>query len=100
MLRVSNEGLLERVPTERTYTELNDGEFLSGILNLKVTYVEPVKLEGISPGSAGDAGHFKVDGDEIGGSDMVAERVKSEVEVRFCHVLKRKRRRCLHRRCR
>lgn len=65
-LRMSDKGLFMRIPPERTNTELNNGEFLSGVLNFEVTNIIPVEFERFSPRSTGDSGHFQINGDEIG----------------------------------
>lgn len=70
---MSNEGVLGRVPAKGTDTELNDGELLGGVFDLEVAHIGAVELEGIAPRRAGDACHFEVDGDEIGGSNMAAK---------------------------
>lgn len=78
---MTDEGLLEWVPAKGADTELNDGELLGGIFDFEVANVESIKLEGVAPRRAGDAGHFEVDGNEIGGLDVVAERAERRVEV-------------------
>lgn len=71
--RISNERMLRGVPAEGTDTELDDGELINGIFDLEVANIGAVELEGLPPWSAGDSGHFEVNGDEVRGSDMVAE---------------------------
>lgn len=71
--RISNEQLLRGIPAEGADTELDDGELLCRILDLEVANIGAVKLEGLSPRGTGDSSHFKVNGDEVRGSDMVAE---------------------------
>lgn len=78
---MGDEGLLEWVPAKGGYTELNDGELLGGIFYLEVANIESIKLEGVAPRRAGDAGHFEVDGNEISGLDVVAKRAERRVEV-------------------
>lgn len=67
-----DKGVVDWVPSEGANTELNDGELLSGVFDFEVTDVITVEIEGFAPGRAGDAGHFEVDCDEIGGADVMA----------------------------
>lgn len=69
------------IPAERTDAELNDGELLGGIFGLEVPNIESVEFEGLAPWSAGDAGHLKIDGDEIGSADMAFQLGKCRLEV-------------------
>lgn len=78
---MGDEGLLEWVPAKGADTELNDSELLSRIFDFEVANVESVKFEGVAPWRAGDACHFEVDGNEIGGLDVVTERAERRVEV-------------------
>lgn len=84
---MSNEELFDRVPPEGANAELNDGELLGGVLDFEVPNVVAVKLEGLSPGGAGNPGHFQVDGNEVGGPDEDAQIFKRRVEVGSCDIL-------------
>lgn len=72
-VRISDEGLFGRVPSEGADAELNDGELLSRVLDLEVTHIRAVELERIAPRRAGHAGHLEVDGHEVRGSDMATQ---------------------------
>lgn len=84
---MSNEEVLDRVPSEGANAELNDGELLGGVLDFEVANVVAVKVEGLSPGGAGNSGHFQVDGNEVGGLDEAAQILERRFEVGACNIL-------------
>lgn len=45
-------------PSERTNTEMNHSELLSGVLNFEVAIYIPILIESFSPRHAGDFGHY------------------------------------------
>ena len=83
---MSNEGLSVRLPSKRANAELDSGEFLSGVFNFEVLNIKAVELEGLSPGSAGDAGHFQIDGDKVGVFNVEPEVVERGLKVGFCNI--------------
>lgn len=64
-LRIGKKGTTGRIPTEGADTELNDGELLSGVLNLEVPHIGAVELKAFTPRGARHSGHLKVDRHEV-----------------------------------
>lgn len=83
---MSNEGLLMGIPAEGADAQLNDGEFVSGVFNFEILNIKAVELQGLPPGGAGDAGHFQVDGDKVGVSDVTPEVDERGLEIRFRNI--------------
>ena len=78
---MSQEGGDVRVPSERANAKLNNSELVSGVFEFEIANIEPVELESLSPGGAGDSGHFEINCHEIGGTDVLPEVQESGVEV-------------------
>lgn len=88
--RMSHEAMPRTVPPEGTNTELDNSELLRRVLNLEILNIKPIKLEGFSPRSAGDASHLEVNGHEIGVANMAPEVGEGGLEVGLGNVLESK----------
>lgn len=86
---MGNKGVTMRVPSKGANAELNDGEFVGGILNLQILDIGSVESEGLSPGSAGHPRHLQVDCNEVGFPDVAAQLGQRRLEVRLSHILQR-----------